>query len=188
MAYLYIKEQIQDKRNCTEIQFILADRSPWNAIKGCFHNVEMISGTSSFLIWGTAAVSQNPVVPMRSVRALELTWCQRCCLCLSVTQVCQPGWQMGAVSAAVPSHRGEGGQRRSQMLRWKGKVCLLIYLLLCQWSGTVSCCPKRLWSLLSWIYPNLNWTQPWALSWGSSNLQRCLPTSTLLWSMRTTLL
>lgn len=53
---------------------------------------------------------------MPSVRALELTWCQRCPLCLTVPQVCQPGCQVGALSAALPLHWGvgKGGLKCSQ--------------------------------------------------------------------------
>lgn len=75
---------------------------------------------------------------------------------------------------------GGGWEKDVSNALMKGKASFLMYLLLCQWSGTVWRCPERLWSLHSWRYSNLNWTQPWALLtllWAgaaSGHLQRCL--------------
>lgn len=182
MAYLYIKEQIQDKRNCTEIQFILADRSPWNGIKSCFHNVEMISGTSSFLIWGIGKSEQQclrirwcrcPRWERRSLRAVSAALCVSPCLrCVSLAA----RWEHCGV--------GTGGLKCS-----KERESSAFWFICYYTSGQVLYHVAH-----AWRYSNLHWTQPWAFFYPALS-RSCIksspevpPTSTLLWSMRKTLL
>lgn len=69
---------------------------------------------------------------MPSVRASGLRWCQRCSLCLTVTQVCQPGCQMATLSAPVPLHWG-GGQRALKCSRERSDF----WFICCYASGQV---------------------------------------------------
>lgn len=90
-------------KGTVEIQFSLADRSPWNARESCFHNVEIISGTSSFLIWGLGKV-ENSKQSFR-VRSCQHTWYERLSLrdvsravsVCAVTQVYTHGRQIGSM-------------------------------------------------------------------------------------------
>lgn len=131
-------------KGTVEIQFSLADRSPWNARESCFHNVEIISGTSSFLIWGLGKV-ENSKQSFR-VQSCQHTWYERLSLrdvsrvvsVCAVTQVYKHGRQIGSMLTTPRSHWLEGGWAKVvQMQKWKLSVCFWNSFLCCYTCGQI---------------------------------------------------